>query len=597
MKISRAWLQTYFVEELPDAHALADALTFHAFEIENIENDVLDVKVTPNRGHDALSHRGIAKDISAILNVPLKTDPLRSRAVLEPHTDLVSVRIDEPILCKRYIACYIRNVSVGPSPDWLKKALESVGQRSINNVVDATNYVMFNLGQPLHAFDAGKLSQKGESYAIAVRRAKKGERMLALDDKEYDFNESMLLITDAHDDVAIGIAGVKGGAPAGVTEETTDIIIESANFDGVSVRKTAQALKLRTDASMRFEQVISPEIPACGMRAVVDLISELAHGDVEGFVDEYPTKQPSTRVAVTVADINSVLGTDVKAEMVADVFARLGFAFEQTDESFTVMVPFERIDIAIPVDLIEEVGRIIGYDSVPAVELPKVHTHPEINARFAAAEKIREELVSHGYSEVFTSVFAEKGDVQVLNKVGGDKPFLRTNLTDGLLDAYERNAHNKDLLGLSEVKLFEIGPVWKGGKEMFVVGRVWNEKKAPRTDERELEEISADGYASLPVTNIDRYKTFSRYPFMTRDISLWVPSETSSDDVLGVIRASAGDLLVRCDLFDHFQKGERTSYAFRLVFQSFDKTLTDGDANERMESVYKAVKERGWEVR
>src|SRR3989344_590477 len=163
MKISREWLQTFFSSEggpasggdkpLPEAQTLADALTLHAFEVESVEGDVLDVKVTPNRGHDCLSHRGIAKELSAILNLPLKKDLLRNPVELKPSTDAVSICIENPVLCQRYIAVYIKGVKVGPSPDWLKKRLQSIGQKSINNVVDATNYVMFDLGQPLHAFD------------------------------------------------------------------------------------------------------------------------------------------------------------------------------------------------------------------------------------------------------------------------------------------------------------------------------------------------------------------------------------------------------------------------------------------------------------
>src|SRR3990167_8182210 len=208
MKVSRNWLQAFFNDPLPSAQELADALTFHAFEIEEVVNsgsdDILDVKVTPNRGHDCLSHRGIAKELSAILMKPVKEDPLRVQINLEPPTDAVSVSIAEPTLCRRYIAGYIRGVKVGPSPEWLKNALESIGQRSINNVVDATNYVMFNLGQPLHAFDAGQLAKKDDRYAISVRKARAGERMLALDGKEYELADAMLVIADVNADVPIG---------------------------------------------------------------------------------------------------------------------------------------------------------------------------------------------------------------------------------------------------------------------------------------------------------------------------------------------------------------------------------------------------------
>src|SRR3990167_6433850 len=295
MKISKQWLDTFFASPLPPAQELADALTFHAFEIDSIEklshpmtefeDEVLDVKVTPNRGHDCLNHRGIAKELSAILKLPLANDPFVLRPLLAPVTTEVSVEIHRTALCKRYVAGYIKGVKVGPSPEWLKQRLEAVGQRSINNVVDATNFVMFNMGQPLHAFDAGKLG----SLNIGVRAAKDGEVMVALDKKEYTLNSSMLVVTAA--DAPVGIAGVKGGMPAAIDETTKDIVIESANFDGVSVRKTAQALKRRPDASARFEQVLSPEGAAHGMQAVAALIQELAGGELRGFVDVYPEPQ------------------------------------------------------------------------------------------------------------------------------------------------------------------------------------------------------------------------------------------------------------------------------------------------------------------
>src|SRR3989344_4100921 len=341
MKISRNWLQTFFNAPLPDARALSDALTFHAFEIESVENDVLDVKVTPNRGHDCLSHRGIAKEISAILNIPMKSDPLRDAASLVPKTVSVSVAIDTP-LCARYIAGFIRGVKVGPSPDWLRAHLESIDQKSINNVVDAANFIMFNLGQPLHAFDASKLKEKGGQYSISIRTAGKGEKITTLDGKEFSLSESMLVITDGNSDKAIGIAGVKGGKSAEVSEATTEIILESANFDGVSVRKTAQALKLRTDASQRFEQGISPELAVYGMQAVADLILKVAGGESVGFADEYPTPQEKKQVSVSVVQVNEILGTALGEKDIADTLARLGLPFELKGEQFTVSVPFER---------------------------------------------------------------------------------------------------------------------------------------------------------------------------------------------------------------------------------------------------------------
>lgn len=594
MKISRDWLQTYFENPLPDATALADALTFHAFEIESVENDVLDVKVTPNRGHDCLCHRGIAKELSAILNIPLKNDPLLSRTVLDRISEdgpRCTVSIDSP-LCNRYIAGYIRGVKVGPSPDWLRKSLESVGQRSINNVVDATNYVMFNMGQPLHAFDAGQLTDK-KGYAIIVRNAKKGERMVALDDKEYQLSDSMLVISDGNSGEAIGIAGVKGGRPAGITEATKDIIIESANFDGVSVRKTAQSLKLRTDASQRFEQQVSPELAAYGMRAVADLVVQLAGGEIVGFADEYMKPQESQIVFVSIEEIQKVLGSALTGAHISDVFTRLQFGYKEEGGVFEVHVPFERLDVTIPEDLVEEVARIVGYDKVPETPLPPFSKQPGINNAFHAAEHAREELVSKGYSEVFTSVFADKGERAVLNKADSVRPYLRATLVDGLKGALERNARNKDLIGLKEVKLFEIGTVWRGGKEEVLLGVADEEG----VRESVIGSEKADAYKDMPVSGTERYQSFSKYPFVVRDIALWTPAGTKPEDVLGLIRMHAGELLVRSEKFDEFKKGEKTSFAFRLIFQSFDRTLLDEDVNERMESITTALKAKGFEIR
>jgi phenylalanyl-tRNA synthetase beta chain len=260
MKVSVSWLQKYFKESLPATDVLVDALTFHSSEVEEVigegENTVFDVKVLPDRASYGLSHRGIAYELAAALNVPLAEDPLRTElpdwAVenndgANAQRSQVAVSIEDSEKCRRYIAAHITGVKVGPSPEWLAVALSRVGQRSINNVVDATNYVMLNLGQPLHAFDAAKLGTAADGgFAIAVRSAHEDEKITTLTGEEFTLTPSTLMITDATNGAAIGIAGVKGGKAAEITEATTDIIIESANFDGTSVRKASQTLKLWT---------------------------------------------------------------------------------------------------------------------------------------------------------------------------------------------------------------------------------------------------------------------------------------------------------------------------------------------------------------
>ncbi|HEY4517096.1 MAG TPA: phenylalanine--tRNA ligase subunit beta [Candidatus Paceibacterota bacterium] len=626
MKVSRNWLQRFFNEELPSAAALAEALTFHAFEIESVEalskgspravrgessdngNDwILDVKVTPNRGHDCLSHHGIAKEFSAILQLPMKSDPLREEVSLKPRYSDISLHIENANLCPRFVAAYIASIKVGPSPEWLRKHLESIGQKSVNNVVDATNFVMFDLGQPLHAFDAGKLHKKDNVYSLIIRPAKRGETVTGLDDKTYALNETMLAIVDGVASIVASIAGIKGGKPTGIDETTTDIILEGANWNGANIRKTSQALKLRTDASSRFEQVISPELAPYGVRACADLICEIAGGEVVGFVDEYPNKQQQTSISVDAGRINAILGSKLSDAEVGGALTRLDLPFTKSGDAFVIEPPFERLDLTVPEDIAEEVGRITGYDKIPPVELPPMSTKPEVNPNFYAAERAREEYVAKGYSEVYTSIFADDGERVIANKVDGVRPYLRTNLDIGLGIALERNVRNKDLLGLKQVKLFEIGTVWKDNKETIVFNSycetptnkdsvVSGERSGDKPLTDYISEILKQ-YDELPLSETKRYVPFSKYPFIVRDIALWVSAGTKEDDVLEIIRTHAGELLVLSELFDTFKKGERTSLAFRLVFQSFDRTLTDFDANERMASISSALKAKGFEIR
>jgi phenylalanyl-tRNA synthetase beta chain len=532
--------------------------------------------------------------VSAILRIPLTRDPLEKIPDLSPHTDAVSVSIEDSTFCKRYIAAYITQVDVGPSPLWLRRNLEAIGQRSVNNVVDATNFVMFNLGQPLHAFDAGKLKEKNGTFAIAVRSARKGEKMLALDNKEYALSESMSVIADANSDTAIGIAGVKGGEPSGITESTRDIIIESANFAGVPVRKTASALKLRTDASARYEQAISPRLAAYGIASVVELIQRIAGGELAGFTDVYPDEEQDREIMVTLKKINSVLGTTLTVAEVSNAFSRLGFSYKEEGGEFRVMPPFERLDLHRAEDLVEEVARLVGYEKIQGEMLPPPARPIEINPQFFAAERAREDLISQGYSEVYTSVFSDRGERAVLNKEGGVRPFMRTSLIPGLEDALKKNLPNKDLLGLKEVRLFEIGVIWRDGKEVVMLGRIGEKEKASETP---LEEVEGTAYEVLPISETRQFAPYSKYPYIVRDIAMWVPKDTDAEDIRTLLYKEGGHLVQKVSLFDRFEKNERLSLAFRLVFQSFEKTLTENEANEAMEKLSELLKKKGFEIR
>jgi len=591
MKVSLKWLQTYFDTPLPPAEKLVDELTFHAFEIEDATTEMLDVKVLPNRAADCLSHRGIAKEISAILNLPLKTDPLRTTIEIKGFVNpYLRIEIEDPKKCLRYMGAVVKGVKVGPSPAWLKEALEAVGQRSINNIVDATNYVMLNIGQPLHAFDANKLVQKEETYAIAVRNAKEGEKITTLSGEEFTLNPNIQLITDANAHTPIALAGIKGGKSAEVTTDTTDLIIESANFDGTTTRRAAQALKLFTDASVRFQNRPSPELCAYGMRDVISLIRDIAGGEVECVADVYPSAVERGTARVILAKINSILGSSYADADVQDVFNRLGLPFSEVGETYEVTPPFERTDLSIPEDLVEEVGRIMGYDNISATELPPMSGASE-QARYRGIEKIKDELVAQGFTEISTQSFASDGDIILANPLDKAKPSLRKNLEENMADAMVRAKYVAPLVlpPNQKPKLFEIGNIFtKDGEELSV------KTSEPASG---LSEIADDASYVPQQYRLGAYKPFSVYPFIVRDIALWVPADTDEEAAKTIVRENAGELLARIDQFDRFEKDGKVSLAFRLVFESMERTLTDEEANAVMTGISEALTKEGYEVR
>jgi phenylalanyl-tRNA synthetase beta chain len=635
MKVSVSWLQKYFDGALPSTQELVDALTFHSSEVEEVigdgENTVLDVKVLPDRAPYGLSHRGIAYELAAALDRPLVSDPLREPLPEYPTDAKVSVSIDDP-KCARYMAAHIEGVKVGPPPDWLKSALERVGQRSINNVVDATNYVMLNIGQPLHAFDAAKL--EGDTKRITVRAAKEGEKITVLTGEEYALPEGTLLIADGASGAPIGIAGVKGGKAAEITEATTSLVIESANFDGTNVRKTSQALKLWTDASLRFQNKLSPELAAYGLRDVVALILELAGGTLVGAVDQYPDPEPAASpVSCTVSMINSLLGTSFSAEDISGALDRLSLTHVLEGETVTVRPPFERRDLAIWEDVGEEVGRVLGYDQVAPSQLPPLTTDAPDQRRFAGIERIRDFLVERGFVEISTQSFAAAGEIELANPLQQERPWLRASLSANMEDALARASAIAPLaLGPEPMlKLFELGTVFATDGEHLSLAMGYRQLSGKSsasvleeavtglmeafpaagisrsadtgTDVAELSLAQADlesigeGYAPMRVA-LDSFRPFSIYPFALRDIAVWTPEGTEESEVALLIEKEAGELLRRIDLFDRFEKDGRISYAFRLVFQSDERTLSDADIDPAMERATAALNgKEGWQVR
>lgn len=648
MKVSYNWLQSYFDTPLPKPEELAELLTFHAFEIDGIEekgsDTLIEVDVLANRGSDCLCHRGIAKEISVIKEVPLKTDPLSNPVAPVGDSTGLSIQVEADELVNRFSLTAVTGVTIGPSPDWLRERLETIGQKSINNIVDATNYVMFNLGQPLHAFDADKIS--GETKTISVRLARAGEKITTLTKDEYELTESNLLIVDGSDDRPLGIAGIKGGIEAEVTNDTTNIILEAANFNYISVRKTSQNLKLQTDASVRFQNQPARELTRYALCDVAALIMEIAGGEVTGEADWFPEPSQAQTVTATLADINQTLGTSLTIAEVTAILDRFGWQYEMDGDAVSVVVPWERKDIQTAPDVIEEIGRIAGYTTLTSQQLPKLPT-PQLQTRFFWTHTIKQALAELGFSEVMTYALRDHGVVELENALASDKNVLRENLREGLQEAIKRNTYYAPLLGLSEIKIFEIGVVWKGlnqkegvvyspqpAKEVLtlglaaaftkkvkgvtvddvlteacqklesVLGVTLGSKPAEGVVEINLEKLfeklpapTGDKVAPTLTIATEKYQPFSLYPFVLRDIAVWVPESMTADDVSLLIKAQAGELLVRLDLFDEFTKDGRTSYAFHLVFQSMDKTLSDEEINQIMSTVESALVAQGGEVR
>jgi phenylalanyl-tRNA synthetase beta chain len=639
MKVSHSWLQTYFKDTLPTAEKLGELFNAHAFELEGLEkvgNDsVLDLKVLPDRSHYALCHRGTAREASVISKMPLVAS-VKPEIEVDKGISAVAVTVADSKLCPRYMARRVSGVSVSQSPAWLAERLTAIGGRSINTIVDATNYVMFDIGQPLHAFDADKV--EGD---IAVRLAHAGEKITVLDGREIELRETDLLITDSVGPLAI--AGVKGGKRAEVTTATKNIIIESANFNPTAVRKTSTRANLRNDSSKRFENEITPDLCAEAMNRVTALILELSKGAKAGSVtDIYPKPAQLWTVNVAVSYVSSMVGMQVSLAEIKDILERQGCQVSVSGDMISVTPPLDRLDMIIPEDIGDEIARMKGYGDLVGVQTPDIAQVP-IDKTYYWAEKVKSILVTAGFSEALLYALVPKGAFEVAYPLASDKKALRESLEPKLRESLALNTLNASLLGLQYIKEFEIGKTFlkDGEKTMFALGiglvgkkkgvtaagvlqevleRLGNELGvkivAHSKDPQDfISEIDFDELVSRlpnpgtiadlnfkPLPQDKKYVPFSHYPFITRDIALFVPASVTEGEVSVVISTSlsktAGVLLVKGpDLFDAFTKDGKTSYAFRMIFQSFEKTLSDDEINVFMTALYVDVKAKGWEVR
>ncbi len=440
--------------------------------VDYLGDTVLDIELTPNLAH-ALSITGIAREVAALTGQRLRLPAPILQGTGEPAERQVTVEIADPDLCPRYVAAIIRNVEIGPSPFWMQRRLTLAGMRPINNVVDITNYVMLEIGQPLHAFDLDLLRPKapGERPAIIVRRARSGEQMTTLDGIDRTFDDQMLLITDGGGPVAI--AGVMGGLESEVTEGTRNILLEAANFYYLSVRRTSQMLKLTSEAAQRFGRGLDPELPPLGAVRAAELMSRYARGEVApGLVDAYPVPAEQPIIELDPAEVERLLGVGLPPERVQGILESLGFGVVATGRgTLSVTVPTHRRDVRLPADLVEEVGRIYGYDNLPSTLMAEALPPQSRNLSQILEQRTRDILVGCGLQEIITYSMTNLASVarlfpggpapdpeqyiRLANPLSQERNIMRQTLQDAMLSTLAETYRIAD-----RAMLFEIGRVY-----------------------------------------------------------------------------------------------------------------------------------------
>ena len=462
MLISLNWLSDYVNVDLP-VEKLGELLTSIGLNLEGVidagHDIVLDLEVTSNRP-DCLGHLGVARELAAATGKKFALPAVGRLPATGPKADeITSVQVDAPDLCPRYTARVVRNVKVRPSPQWLVDRLKAVGLRSVNNVVDVTNFVLMEYSQPLHGFDYDKLAER----RIVVRRARAGERLVSIDQTTCTLDEQMLVIADA--DRAVAVAGVMGGLDTEVTQATTNVLIESAQFDPVSIRRTSGKLQLSSESNFRFERGVNPvAVDAASLRAC-ELIIELAGGELaEGMVDVWAQPFEPRKVSLRPARCDALLGTQTPPARQMEILAAVGLRPVEAGGAIECTIPPHRADLTREADLIEEVARIEGFDKIP---LARSVTHPIIAESLGRRTRRRtgEVLVAAGLDEAITFTFVDDEEAglfapgEALNvdtTVRKSNNVLRKTLLNSLLRACKTNQD----AGEGEVSLFEIAAVF-----------------------------------------------------------------------------------------------------------------------------------------
>jgi phenylalanyl-tRNA synthetase beta chain len=464
MKVLLSWLRDYVDIEL-SAQEVAEILSNRGFPYEGIEqlegDAVIDVEVTSNRG-DCLGYIGVARELAAATGKELKLPKVELEESSKPASEFASVEINEPQLCRRYTARIIEGVKVAPTPDWMRKRLEAIGMRSVNNVVDATNYAMMETGQPPHAFDYKRLF----GGKIIVRKAQAGEQIISIDGSKCELTPDMLVIADSKYPVAV--AGVMGGLDTEVNDATTTVLLEDAFFSPLSVRTTSRDLSLPSEAAFRFCRIVDIENIDWASKRTAQLMIQVSGGKAaKGVVDAYPAKPKPKQATLRLARLKKLLGIEVPKDTVIQILTRLGFSPNCVNEQITCSVPTWRSDVYREADLIEEVARVYGYDKIPTENAITIEVSPT-DTRKKTIDSLGTYLTGCGYYETVTISFIDSRDAELfaqnedkrhlsvkdVTRTGTN--LLRQSVLPSLLGVIKTN-HN---VGNTPCRVFEIADTY-----------------------------------------------------------------------------------------------------------------------------------------
>ena len=489
---------------------------------------IIEFELTPNRP-DCLGIYGIAREVAAVTGNDLKAVDIFKENTINKVSDHLEIQIEAKDLCKRYMGVVIDGIQIEESPEWLKSALVSIGENPINNVVDITNYVMFELGQPLHAFDFEKI----KNSKIIVRKAKKGEKLITLDEENRELNEEMLVIADS--DVPVALAGIKGGAESGIQPNTSKIVLESACFEGGNNRKTANHFDLKSQATLRFEKNLRPELCEIAFQRAIKLILEVCGGNVSSELIDTGIQKNNKTIEISVDKVNSLLGFSFEEKSIDNIFDKLNFEYRKTKTksniTYNVSSPFWRPDINIAEDLVEEICRIEGYDAIPTTPISGVIPEWKPNSYLEFLDEIIDLNVALGFSEIinysadslknikyFCPQTNENEFIKILNPMSSEVEFMKPSLKSGMLKTLSLNSRNLN----KNIKLFEVGTTFKKSKKgdlpiqekNLVVGIIGDCEKTVWANQRRIDFYDAKSFIDYFFKNLK-----IQYSITTKDYS------------------------------------------------------------------------------